>query len=72
MNCEGKAGRYTIHENDLDLNPKKFNQDLVEHLFEVTTQLQDWEPTIFKEQKRDSYMYISYRIVDGKIVEILP
>ena len=26
VNCKGEAGAYVIHENDLDLNPKKLIQ----------------------------------------------
>jgi hypothetical protein len=72
INCKGKTGRYIVHENDLDLNPKTFNPDLKEQLFGLTKQLKKWNPVIFQEQPQDSYMYISYRIKNGQIIEILP
>jgi heme/copper-type cytochrome/quinol oxidase subunit 2 len=72
INCKGKAGRYIIHENDLDLNPVNLNEDLVNQLFKLTTQLEDWNPNYVYDEYRDSYMYISYRIEHGEITEIIP
>ena len=72
INCKGEAGRYVIHENDLNLEPKTFTKDLKNQLFELTTQLKKWNPNFTRDLERDSYMYISYRIENGNITEILP
>jgi len=72
INCEGKAGRFVIHENDLDLNPKPFNPDLKNQLFKLTSEAKGWKPTVIREKNRDAYMYVSFRIEHGKITEIIP
>ena len=72
INCKGEAGCYVIHENNLDLEPHKFNKDLVNQLFNLTTQLKSWNPKVRNGESKDSYMYISYRIENGEITEILP
>lgn len=72
VNCHGEAGAYVIHENDLDLKPKSFNPDLVEQLFNITVSLKEWLPNFMRGENRDSYMYISYRIENGEITEIIP
>ncbi|SFN52029.1 hypothetical protein SAMN04487989_101973 [Bizionia echini] len=72
INCKGEAGRYVIHENDLDLQPKTFNTDLVNQLFQLTTELKTWNPNYVHDAYRDSYMYLSYRIENGEITEIIP
>lgn len=72
VNCKGEAGAYVIHENDLDLNPKKFNSELVSQLFDITVNLKKWKPNFMRGKERDSYMYISYRIENGNITEIIP
>ncbi|OBX23699.1 MULTISPECIES: hypothetical protein [Bizionia] len=72
INCKGEAGRYVIHENDLDLHPKTFNKALVDQLFQLTTELKTWNPNYLYDEYRDSYMYISYRIEHGEITEIIP
>ena len=72
INCEGKAGRFIVHENNLDLEPKKFNKDLKNQLIELTTEIKQWNPLYLHEENRDSYMYVSYRIEHGEITEIIP
>jgi len=72
INCKGEAGRYIIHENNLNLESQKFNTDLVNQLFKLTTELKKWNPNFIGGEFRDSYMYISYRIEHGEITEIIP
>ena len=72
INCRGEAGRYVIHENNLDLEPTEFDNDIVDQIFNLTRQLKKWNPVHHRGRKWDSYMYISYRIENGEIVEILP
>ena len=76
INCKGEAGRYVIHENDLDLAPKTFTKGLKDQLFELTIQLKGWNPNLIVGENGsayyDTYMYISYRIENGNITEILP
>nr|WP_299341864.1 hypothetical protein [Allomuricauda sp.] len=72
INCKGEAGRYVMHQNNLDLNPTTLDHNLVEQLFELTVELQKWTPNFYRGAYRDSYMYINYRIENGNITEILP
>ncbi|MFD0796083.1 hypothetical protein ACFQZJ_01315 [Maribacter chungangensis] len=72
INCKGETGRYVLHENDLNLVPKRFNPKLKEQLLKLTLALKNWNPNVINGNKVDSYMYISYRIEDGKITEIIP
>ena len=72
VNCEGKAGRYMVIQNNLDLEPKVFDEKLTSHLFTITQGLKEWRPVILENEPRDYYMYITYKLLDGKIIEILP
>ena len=72
VNCKGEVGVYVIHKNDLDLIPKKFDEDLVGQLFKITSSLKKWQPNFMRGSERDFYMYLSYRIEDGEITEIIP
>ena len=72
INCKGEAGRYVIHQNSLDLEPTQLNEDMVAQLFELTRQLKNWKPNYIRNEYMDSYMYISYRIENGEITEIIP
>ena len=72
VNCKGEAGAYVIHENDLNLEPKQFDPDLVNQLLDITIGLEKWNPNFMRGEERDSYMYLSYRIEKGDITEIIP
>jgi hypothetical protein len=72
INCEGEVGRFVIHENNLDLEPNTFNKDLKNQLFKLTSEIKGWQPIVLYDDVRDSYMYVSYRIENGKITEIIP
>ena len=72
INCKGKTGRYKVYENDLNLEPYSFNSDLKHQLLELTRRLKTWNPNVLKGDAVDSYMYISYKIKNGEIIEILP
>lgn len=72
INCKGETGRYKIYENDLNLEPYTFDSNLKNQLLELTRQLKPWNPNIIRGDKVDSYMYISYKIKNGEIIEILP
>lgn len=72
VNCQGKAGRYQIIENDLNHVPTTLNKNLVSKLFQITQDLKEWKQITLDNQYRDYYFYITYKLRDGKIIEILP
>jgi len=72
VNCQGKAGRYITISNNLEMIPKQFDKELVSQLFAITQDLNEWRPVILENESRDYYMYITYKMLDGKIIEILP
>jgi hypothetical protein len=72
VNCEGKAGRYMIIQNNLDLEPKVFDEDLTSQLLTITQGLKEWRPVVLENEPRDYNMYITYKLLNGKIIEILP
>lgn len=71
INCEGQAGRFITHENNLDLEPHTFNSDLKKQLINLTTSVK-WNPVFIRNKNWDAYMYVSYRIENGEITEIIP
>ncbi len=72
VNCEGKPGRFITNGYDLDYQPKAFDQETVEHLFEILRKLKEWRPVVINEKSRDAYFYITFNIENGEIVDILP
>lgn len=72
INCKGEAGRYKVYENNLDLEPQKFNPSLKAELLNLTMKLKKWNSNYISGEYVDSSMYISYRIENGEITQILP
>lgn len=72
VNCEGNAGWFEIIEMNLDLEETKLNYKMVNQLFELTSRPENWAVYTYDNKPRNYYMYISYRIENGEITEILP
>lgn len=72
INCNGEIGRFTTEMADLDFNKKSFNPKTVKHLGDLIAPLDTWNPCIVRGEKRDAYAYITFKLKDGKIIELLP
>lgn len=72
INCKGESGRFRMQEMDLDLVEHKFNTDLLEKIFSLSKQYKGWNNIIHKKQPYDYYYYLTFKIINGEIKEILP
>lgn len=72
VNCEGNAGWFEIIEMDLDLKEQPMNSKLVNELFEFTSNRERWNVISYHNKPQNYYMYVSYRIENGKVTEIIP
>ena len=72
INCEGQTGYFELFENDLDFQPTHFNPETRHQLLKISRELKNWRANYMDGTYRDSFMYITYRLENGKITEILP
>jgi hypothetical protein len=74
INCEGETGRFSILEVDKDYEPKSFSHELVAQLFKITTTLSDWELEELPQTGKtyDNYRHLTFKIRNGKVLDILP
>jgi hypothetical protein len=72
ISCEGKAGRFITEEFDFDYQRTAFSTKSKEHLLEILLSLKTWQPTVIRGEKRDSYAYKTFKILNGEIIDILP
>lgn len=72
VNCEGKAGRFIAEGFDFMYEPIKFEDETINHLYGILQKLDDWRPVVIRDEARDAYFYITFKIEDGKITDILP
>ncbi|MEM8894363.1 MAG: hypothetical protein AAGC88_07290 [Bacteroidota bacterium] len=72
VNCEGKVGRFIVQGYDQAYQKTTFNQETVDHLFGIIQRLEEWQPVVIRDQPMDAYFYITFKLKDGEITDILP
>jgi len=72
VNCEGKSGLFRVQQMDEQYKEKYFEKKLLEQLLSFTKNLNGWIPKEIQGRKVDYYQYLTYKIEDGKVSEILP
>lgn len=72
VNCEGKTGLFRTQQMNENYLEENLDTDLVEKLLNFTKSLKDWIPKESQGAKLDYYQYLTYKIENGKVSEILP
>ena len=72
VNCEGEAGRFIAEGYDLNYQPYEFPEETVTHLYEIIRKLTDWTPVISGGEPSDAYFYLTFKLNNGEITDILP
>lgn len=72
VNCEGKTGRFRIQQMDMNYQPDKFPDELVQKLLSTTKSLNGWEIGMYEGVARDYYQYLTFKIENGELKEIMP
>lgn len=72
INCEGEAGRFIVEQFDLDFQRTSFSKTSIDHLLEILLNLKGWQHLTIRDEPRDAYAYITFKLDNGKITDILP
>lgn len=72
VNCAGKTGRFRLIGMDENFQPLVFPKAISNQLLEITKKLDGWEKLPNAEEATDYYQYLSFKIEQGAIKEILP
>jgi hypothetical protein len=72
VNCEGKTGRYRIQGMNNDYKEKAFNDNLTSQLLSLTKQLNGWIVGEYEGKTYDYYQYLTFKIENGRLIEIMP
>ncbi len=72
ISCEGSVGRFIAEAYDFDYQEIEVPQDLAQHYIDLFCSLKSWRATVINEEARDAYAYITLKIKDEKIIDILP
>ena len=72
VNCEGKTGRFRIQQMNNDFEEKSFDKQLVDKLLQLTKALDGWIVGEYNGKIFDYYQYLTFKIEEGRLIEILP
>ncbi|MGG5209512.1 hypothetical protein ACQWU4_11240 [Chryseobacterium sp. MIQD13] len=72
VNCEGKTGLFRVQQMNTDQKETSPDKELGERLLRFTKSLDGWIPKEIKGFKAGYYQYLTYKIENGKVSEVLP
>ncbi|PIF43993.1 hypothetical protein CLU96_0920 [Chryseobacterium sp. 52] len=72
VNCEGKTGLFRVQQMNADLTVTVLDKELGDRLLRFTKSLDGWIPKEIKGFKVGYYQYLTYKIENGKVSEVLP
>jgi len=72
INCRDGAGWFITESADLDFKSKAFPAPLVRHVLNILEEVGPWQAALVDGRNRDAYAYVTLKLKDGKLVEILP
>jgi len=73
VNCRGESDRFRLISSDLNYQEMEFDSQITDQLMSITKSLTGWKQKVNNAgQSVDYYQYLIFRLVDGKIVKILP
>ncbi len=68
VNCEGKTNRFRVQQFNAEYKEFSFDKNFVNEILKFTKNLNGWQNL----EKRDYYQYLTFKIENGKVTEILP
>lgn len=72
VNRKGETGRFRIQEMNMLYKPKKFDKSISNQILILTKQIAGWEVGEINGKKYDYCQYLTFKIENGLIKEILP
>ncbi len=72
VNCEGKTGLFRVQQMNENYQEQNNDKDFLEKLLNFTKSLNGWIIKEIQGRKLDYYQYLTYKIENGKVSEILP
>ncbi len=71
VNCKGEADRFRILGSTLDYKEYIFDSSISDQLLQIVKSIDNWNGS-GEEVNTDYYNYVLFRIIDGKIITVLP
>ncbi len=72
VNCKRQTGWFRIQEMDNEYNPKKFDKGIVDGLLKITKGLDGWITGELEKVQYDYYQYLTFKMENGLLIDIMP
>lgn len=72
VNCKGNTGRFRMIGADQNYQEQAFDERITSQLLKITQSLDGWIIHTKRNKARDYYQYLIFKIVNGKLIEIMP
>lgn len=72
VNCEGKTGFFSVQQMNEEYKEVIFDKKFSDQILSFTKNLDGWIPMEVEGRTWDYYQYLTYKIENGKVSEILP
>lgn len=72
VNCTGATGRFRIQQMDTNYQEATFLPETIDQLLTLTKRLDGWVIGDYNGMVRDYYQYLTFKIQEGQLTEILP
>ena len=72
VNCAGEAGWFVTEQADLDFRPTTFPPQTIGHLYNILSGIGPWQACVWRGKAVDAYFYVTFKLQDGELIEMLP
>lgn len=72
VNCKGESGRFRLTASNSQYQKQAFDPKITDQLLSITQSLKGWKPLPNLDDPRDYYQYLTFKIENGALKEILP
>lgn len=72
VNCVGETGRFRMETMDLNYKSYNFSSDIPSQILTIVKNLEGWIPRRSEGQEVDYYQYLTFKIQNGHIINIMP
>ena len=72
VNCKGEAGRFRMIQMDKNYELKKFSDEMPMQLYDITKSLEGWDVLERDNKSYDYVRYLTFKINNGVLKDIMP
>ena len=72
VNCKGRTDRFRVLEMGANYEQVEFKEEITDQLLKITKSLDGWVIGTNKDKAYDYYQYLTFKIKDGNLIDILP